>query len=279
LFSNPDLHIHSTFSDGTDSPEELLKKVKESGVDVFALTDHDEYKGCDIIKGLLRPGDPAFIYGIEFSCRDESGKYHILGYAYDTENSEVTRLCDHTRQQRRTKLEARLEFLRQNGYCLSEESIARLRSVNNCGKPHIVNELEAAGLIKERAEGFEIINRRREETGFVTPEEAIRAINASNGISVLAHTPYGDGRDMLTEAETEERIVRLKQLGLMGVECGYSTYTTALGELMQRLADKHRLLVTAGSDYHGKNKKHIKIGDNGKIDAGRLEGFLNAAIK
>ena len=78
-----DLHMHTTVSDGSDSPEEILQAVKTTGLLFFAVSDHDAVKSCRIVRGLLREGDPAFVNGAEFSCRDELGKYHILGYAYD----------------------------------------------------------------------------------------------------------------------------------------------------------------------------------------------------
>ncbi len=78
-----DLHMHTSFSDGTDTPEEILEKVRQAGIGLFSITDHDAVKSADIIPGLLKKKDPSFIIGVEFSCRDEEGQYHILGYGYD----------------------------------------------------------------------------------------------------------------------------------------------------------------------------------------------------
>ena len=78
-----DLHIHSTVSDGTDTPEEILRHVKETGIGLFALTDHDAIKGCAALRQCLKEGDPQFLTGVEFSCRDKEGQYHILGYGYE----------------------------------------------------------------------------------------------------------------------------------------------------------------------------------------------------
>ena len=80
-----DLHIHSTVSDGTDKPEEILKKVKEAGISLFSLTDHDAVKGSSALAGAMSEEDPRMISGAEFSCQDEKGKYHILGYRFDPE--------------------------------------------------------------------------------------------------------------------------------------------------------------------------------------------------
>ena len=80
-----DLHIHSTFSDGTDTPEQILEHAREIGLDLFSITDHDALKAGPVIRSLRKEGDPAFVTGVEFSCKDEKGKYHILGYGYDPE--------------------------------------------------------------------------------------------------------------------------------------------------------------------------------------------------
>ena len=82
-YQKPDLHMHSVYSDGTDTPELLLRNVRAAGLDIFALTDHDTAEGCAAVRALLRPGDPVFIGGVEFSCRDGRGKYHVLGYGFD----------------------------------------------------------------------------------------------------------------------------------------------------------------------------------------------------
>ena len=89
-----DLHMHSTVSDGTDTPEELLARVQEAGIELFALTDHDALKGCDMIRKARKPGDPQFLNGVEFSCRDELGKYHILGYGYDPDSPSILNVVE-----------------------------------------------------------------------------------------------------------------------------------------------------------------------------------------
>ena len=106
-----DLHMHSLVSDGTDSPAELLAKVREAGIGIFSLTDHDAIKGCMAIIGLLQEGDPAFIPGAEFSCRDELGKYHILGYGYNVRTGAMPGFIESSHNLRMQKLEARLDYM------------------------------------------------------------------------------------------------------------------------------------------------------------------------
>ena len=88
-YQKPDLHMHSVYSDGTDTPELLLRNVRAAGLDIFALTDHDTAEGCDAVRALLQPDDPVFIGGVEFSCKDARGKYHMLGYCYDVKKPAI----------------------------------------------------------------------------------------------------------------------------------------------------------------------------------------------
>ena len=107
-----DLHMHSTVSDGSNTPAELLDCVRQSGLELFALTDHDACKGSLQMIELLQEGDPGFITGVEFSCRDAEGQYHILGYGYDPASAPIREVIDNGHRVRMEKVQARLAFLR-----------------------------------------------------------------------------------------------------------------------------------------------------------------------
>ena len=111
-FGAVDLHMHSTVSDGTDSPAELLEQVKKAGIGLFSLTDHDAIRGCGEIRSLLKPGDPRFVPGVEFGCRDEQGKYHILGYGYDPTTEPIRQVVELGHSYRMNKLKGRLDYLK-----------------------------------------------------------------------------------------------------------------------------------------------------------------------
>ena len=104
--------MHSTVSDGTDSPEELLRKVTEAGIELFALTDHDDVKGYGMIRRGLQAGSPEVLSGVEFSCRDEEGKYHILGYGFDPDSAPIRKVVETGHRLRMKKVTMRLDFLR-----------------------------------------------------------------------------------------------------------------------------------------------------------------------
>lgn len=251
-----DLHTHSTVSDGTDTPEELLENVRRAGIDLFALTDHDAVLGCDVIRRVRQADDPQFLNGVEFSCRDEQGKYHILGYGYDPASPSVRRIVEKGHGLRMEKVAARLEFIRQRfGFCFPDSEIQSLMSLNNPGKPHIGNLMVKYGYAESKKQAIdEYINQAKVRSAFIRPEEAIEAILQGGGIPVLAHPAYGSGDEMILGDEMDCRLRRLMDFGLRGMEAFYSGFTPKLQAAMLSFAEKYDLYVTAGSDYHGKNK-------------------------
>lgn len=259
-----DLHMHTTVSDGSDSPEEILQAVKTAGLLFFAVSDHDAVKSCRIVRGLLREGDPVFVNGAEFSCRDELGKYHILGYAYDPATAAMRALIARGHGLRMKKVKARLDFIRDEfGFSFPEEEIQTLLSLDNPGKPHIGNLMVKYGYVKSKEEAIrDYINRKHFKNEFVRPEEAIAGILKSGGIPVLAHPSFGSGDELIVGEEMDQRLKRLIGYGLQGVEAFYSGFSPKLKSEMLKYAEQYHLYVTAGSDYHGKNKL-IPLGDTG----------------
>ena len=278
-FQKPDLHIHSVFSDGTDAPRQLIAKVRKAGIDLFSLTDHDTAEGCDEVRRLLGNGDPCFIGGIEFSCEDEKGKYHILGYGYDEGNVAFRNAVAFGHRIRMEKLKNRFVFLKeQYGFAFTPEEENRVKSQKNPGKPHFAALMLEKGYINTKAEGFEILSGYHGEEELFLPETAISAIIAADGIPVLAHGILADGSKNLAAAEIEGRVQRFQKAGLRGLECYYSGYTPEQKRIMLQLAAKNKLLITAGSDYHGGNKT-VRLGDTDGADPKHLEGFYAAVLK
>ena len=251
-----DLHLHSTVSDGTDTPEEILDRVRQAGMECFALTDHDAMKGCARIRRALRPADPRFLNGIEFSCRDEAGKYHILGYGYDPDSAAMRQVVGKGHRLRMEKASARLEFLKKEfGFAFPEEEVRRLLSLDNPGKPHIGNLMVKygyAGTKDQAINGY--LSRAGIPDAYIRPEEAIAGILQGGGIPVLAHPAYGSGNELIVGSDMEQRLLRLMDFGIQGMECFYSGFSPKLISEMLALAEKHGLYITAGSDYHGRNK-------------------------
>lgn len=257
-----DLHMHTRVSDGTDTPEELLVRIKEAGISLFAVTDHDAIHGCKQVVAARTDGDPRFLNGAEFSCKDEGGNYHILGYGYDSASKPINDLVQAQLDLRLRKVRLRLEFLEQEfGFHFPPEEIEALFA-NDCpGKPHIGNLMTKLGFAESKEDAIvNYINKARIRSSHIRPEKAIQGILESGGIPILAHPIYGDGGDLIMGPEMEERVLRLMDLGIQGVEAYYSGFSKKMIDEMLGYADKYNLLVTAGSDYHGTNKLVI-LGD------------------
>ena len=259
-----DFHMHTTVSDGTDTPEQIIGIVRDAGITLFSVADHDSIKSSVMIKSLLTENDPGFFSGVEFSCRDDEGKYHILGYGYDTNAESLKKITEFTHNNRMKKARLRLEYIKADyGFEFPREEIENLLRMDNPGKPHIGNLMVKYGYAPTKEIAIkDYINKLRVRTDYIRPETAIEGILAAGGVPVLAHPAYGDGDQLIIGDELDKRIKKLKDFGLEGVECFYSGFTVKLIRDAIGLADKYGLYITAGSDYHGSNKM-VELGDTG----------------
>ena len=211
---------------------------------------------------MRRDGDPAFVYGVEFSCEDEEGKYHVLGYGYDARSASMRDIVHTFHTFRMNKVMQRLDFLEKElGFPFSSEDKEALLSLSNPGKPHIANMMVRYGYAATKDEAIEkYINRFRSKEKRIRPETAIQAILQGGGIPVLAHPAYGSGDELIIGDAMERRLAKLMRYGLRGVEAFYSGFSQLLQNELLALADHYGLYVTAGSDYHGTNKL-VRLGD------------------
>ena len=260
-----DLHLHTLISDGTDSLSEIIENVRKAELDLFSVTDHDSIKGGIMIPPMLAVIEPeqrtAFVRGIEFSCEDELGKYHILGYGYDPAVPGIAEVVAEGHMMRMKKTKARLEFLQKEfQFQFTEKEISELLSKDNPGKPHIANLMIQHGYAEDIKDAINhYINKKEFQNEHVRPEDAIRGILKSGGIPVLAHPTYGDGDDLILGEEMEKRLQHLMGFGLAGVEAYYSGFSPKIQSECLAFAEQFDLYITAGSDYHGGNKM-IEIG-------------------
>ena len=266
-FDKIDLHMHTTVSDGTDTPEQILEYVKEAGITLFSVTDHDAVKGGEKLLKVLKNGDPKFITGAEFSCKEykaggKQEKFHILGYGYDPEAPAMRQVVETGHAYRMEKLDMRLKGLAAEfGFTFSKEDHAALYSMDNPGKPHIGNLMVKYGYTETKEQAInQYINKLHVRGQYFRPKEAIEGILGAGGIPVLAHPSYGSGDQLILGEEMDERLRKLMDFGLQGVEAFYSGFTPAIQREVLAFADKYHLYVTAGSDYHGRNKM-VVLGD------------------
>ncbi len=259
-----DLHIHSNASDGTDSPQELLAKIIEAGINIFALTDHDTINGALTLSLSMKTltDRVTFIKGIEFSCITANHhKCHILGLNYDESNHDFQTALRTGENLRHEKFHRRIDLLREKfAVTFTDEEIRSLLSIPGTGKPHIAKLLIQKGLADTITEAIErYINPCKTPNSRINAELAINAINSSGGIAVWAHPLGGEGERELQEQEFTQALGELLSYGIMGLECFYSKYELAKCEWLEDIALREKLFVSGGSDYHGKNK-NITLG-------------------
>ena len=275
-----DLHIHTAASDGSDSPAELAQKVREAGLELFSVTDHDTVDGALAMETLL-PEGVGYIRGVEFSCISSGGKCHILGYGFDPTHPRFLAALDEGTRLRREKLERRIVHLREKlGIVLTEEELRWLRSLKSPGKPHLAGLLVERGLAPDLGSAIRRFLSGVPGRDRIESRTAIDAIRAAGGIAVWAHPLGGEGEKRLTEIQFEQQLAVLLAAGVQGLECHYSRYSPAESELLLGYARACRLIVTGGSDYHGVNKKGIALGQLGteagewSIDTAPFSGII-----
>lgn len=260
-----DMHLHTTWSDGSDTPEELLARLRAKDIKVFSVTDHDTIGGS-LYMEHIRPMDMEFYRGVEFSCRTGDVKCHILGYDYDPSSAVLHELLREGEELRRQKLEKRLEHLeRVHNIVFPPERIELLRGISSVGKPHLANEIIRLG----RASSIdEAIQRYLKGTGTgdtrVDALKAISAIRSAGGIAVWAHPLGGEGERHLSRDAFYDNIQVLLDGGIQGLECWYSRYDLEEVTSLRSAAEQLGLLVSGGSDCHGNGKT---------IAAGELNSF------
>jgi len=250
-----DLHTHSNFSDGTDTPTELLNKAMATGLTTIALTDHDTVAGWDEATSHLRPG-LSLVLGSEISCQTSDGiSVHMLGLLFDRTNQPLIEMMALTRENRVTRMGKILDRLNKANYDISMEEVeAQLSDGATLGRPHLADALIAKGYMESREEVFaEILHN--DSPFYVshyspTPETAISLIKEAGGVAVIAH-PMSSLRSRVVSPETFESYV---EAGLDGIEVFHRDHTYENRILLSAIADDFGLAKTGSSDYHGNGK-------------------------
>ena len=262
-----DLHVHSTRSDGTFTPTQLVDYAIEKGLAAFALTDHDSVDGLDeaivYAKSLRQtnPNVPEIIPGIEFSTEYQGKDIHIVGLYIDYHSNTFQAHIDDFVNSRELRNEKMCHLLREGtGMDISYDKLKEAFPNSVITRAHYAKYMLEHGYIKSMKEAFEryigdhspyYVPREK-----ITPAQAIQLILAVGGIPVLAHPLlYGMGSLRLDTLVSE-----LKEVGLIALEAIYSTYSQAEEREMRQLAARHCLAVSGGSDFHGDNKPGLDLG-------------------
>ncbi|SUP41158.1 PHP domain-containing protein [Veillonella criceti] len=252
-----DFHMHSTASDGVMRPLDLREANKAAQIKLMALTDHDTIEGS---LELLRQPDPSItvIPGCEFSSTYHNGDVHILGYAFDYTNKELLEYVAFFKESRQTRIFKMTDLCKKNGYDISVDELkAMFPHANSLGRPHLSQLLIAKGYCKTVSEAFNTILHRTSPCYVpkfkAEPSDVIDLIHRANGLAVMAHP-------VLIRAE--EDVHELLELPFDGIEVYHVKQSAADSAKYRKLAIKHKLFITGGSDYHGIPKKEpLAIGD------------------
>lgn len=263
-----DLHVHSTASDGSFSPTQLVDYAIEKGLSAFALTDHDSVAGLDEAITYAdelrktRKDVPEVIPGIEFSTEYAGKDVHIVGLYIDHHSEVFQKHLDDFVHSRDIRNEKMCNLLRQGtGMDISYAKLRYAFPDSVITRAHYAKYMLQHGYVKSMTEAFEryigdncpyFLPREK-----VTPNDAIQLILDVEGIPVLAHPVlYGMGRERL-----EHLVNELKESGLMALEAIYSGYTPSDEREMRTLAAKYHLAISGGSDFHGTNKPGLDLGN------------------
>jgi predicted metal-dependent phosphoesterase TrpH len=260
-----DLHLHSTASDGTDSPRDLMHIVAHAGLMGAALMDHDTLSGINDARQASHELAIAFIPGTELSVDHKLAdgsrvKIHMLAYGIEPVNGPLQNKLEWLREGRDERNPKIVEKLQELGYNISMDDVLEQAGGTAVGRPHIADALVAKGRFTDRAEVFDgllndggvaYVERRR-----LTATQAIKLSSASGGVTVIAHpNTMGIHGDVFIEALDELRLA-----GLVGIEAHHPLHDIALRKQLSGIAGDMGLIATGGSDYHGTGKKGYSVG-------------------
>jgi predicted metal-dependent phosphoesterase TrpH len=250
-----DLHLHTNFSDGTFTPEELAAEAKQHGLRAIALTDHDTMEGCARTAAACREAGIQFIPASELTAEQDGVELHLLGYFLDSENETLQTQLVKFQEVRQNRILEITERLRNLGVQLQAESVFRLANCRAPGRPHVARAMVQQGYVGSLDEAFERFLKKGKPAWApkfkMSAVEAIELIHQAGGLAVLAHPGL---------SRADEAIGALIRSGLDGLECFHTKHSTYMTERYLEVAEKHGLAVTGGSDCHGMSKGKPLIG-------------------
>ncbi len=255
-----DLHTHTTHSDGSASPEELIGLASAKRARAVAITDHDTVSAIVGARAVADRFGIEFVAGIEISAEYSPGTMHILGYCINDESTALAVKLDElqkARQRRNPQIASRLRSL---GFDISYDEVVEVAGNQVVGRPHFARLMIEKGYVASIQEAFDRFLKKDAEAyvekARLSPRESIALIHEAGGVAVLAH-PYQ--LKLSSREEVDQLVGELAGLGLDGIEAVYSRHSAAERASYSEVATRHGLLVTGGSDYHGSYKPDISI--------------------
>ena len=264
-----DLHIHTTFSDGDMTPEEVVEEAKRIGLAGVAITDHDEVAGVDAALEVAG-GDLEVVPGVELSTSDGKCDIHILGYLIDTKSAELRKYLDLFRDARRTRGIRMVERLQEMGVDIEVDAVLAKAGGGSVGRPHIAAALVENGAVDSVEAAF------KKYIGFhspayvskyqLKPSDAFRLIRDAGGVGAMSHPGTTRRDDLITDFIAE---------GMRAIEVYHPKHSEADIARYKRLAEKLGLVVTGGSDSHGRRNEKLYIGAY-TVDRSTVEALRKA---
>ena len=251
-----DLHSHTTASDGTFTPRELVQEAVRRGVRVLGVTDHDSTDGiAPALDEAARHPPLEIVPGIEINCDVEGAEVHVLGYYVDYEAAWFQDFCRAQREERRARVARMAARLAELGMPVDVDEVYALVREGSVGRPHVAQVMVDRGYVASVREAFDKylaagkpanVPRRR-----LAPADAVRLIRKAGGVPVFAHPGLSD---------RDEMIPALIAAGLMGLECYYSAHSAVRTAGYLKLCSDHGLVATGGSDFHGPKVRAAALG-------------------
>ena len=253
-----DLHTHTTCSDGTDRPRDLVNKAIVQGLEVLGISDHDTTSGWEEARQALR-GSLKLALGAEISCLTTDGvSVHMLGMLFDPNHKEMQTVLEETRDGRLPRMRKMIEKMRAEGMDISIEDVEKAMPVGaTMGRPHLADALVAKKIVKSRDEAF--IDLLHNDSRFYvshaapTPVEAIALIRRAGGVAVIAH-PFASHRGQILKPDD---FADLLAAGLNGIEVDHRDQNPDERAMLRAIAQELDLVVTGSSDYHGTGKMNL----------------------
>lgn len=250
-----DLHLHTNFSDGTWTPEELVLQAQKSGLSCLAVTDHDTVEACARAAAACAAVKMEFIPGAELTAELDETELHILGYFLDTKNEKLLARIAKFQQVRQRRIHEMVERINQLNVPLKAESVFELANCRSPGRPHVARAMVKDGYVRNLDEAFERFLKKGRPAWVpkfkISAVEAMELVHQAGGLAIMAHPGLN---------RTDSIIPGLVAAGLDGIECFHTKHSTAMSERYLEIADKYNLLVTGGSDCHGFSKGKPLIG-------------------
>lgn len=250
-----DLHLHTEFSDGTDSVERVVELARDAGLSAIAITDHDNTEAIAIAEPTAARDGIELIPGIEMSASAQGLEVHLLGYLFDLTHAAFQQHLAEQQARRVGRIHEMVKQLERVGVRVNAEEVFALAGKGTVGRPHVARVMVKRGYVSTTPEAFDRYLGDG-KPGFVpgsplVPERIIRLIRDAGGVPVLAHPMYLKNDDM---------IAQFAQEGLAGLEVYHSSHTPELVRRYEQMADEFHLLKTGGSDYHGDAKEGLPVG-------------------